>query len=331
MSIISTINPSIPSNQTHNAALGVGAGQRDLNLTLFSGEVLTQFLTKTVMRPNMRTRTISGSTSYQFPAIGGVGSAYHQPGDEIKGQAVNHGATTITVDDLLVSAVSVSKYEEMINHFEVRSEYTRQMGDEMAQAYDRKAFALALKAIEDGATGPIPELDDPAVKLQIGTTPTDADFIDAVFQMQQTFDERNIPDSDRILVTTPKRYYSLIQSGEILNQDYGNAGNGSQASGKVLKVAGLNITVSNNLAINNVNNVKRAGSVLTDYNVDGTAYEGLIMHKQALAAVHLQEIATESTGWRPQYQDTLLISKQANGMGVLRPDCLGGIVAEAAA
>lgn len=323
MSQISTINPAVPSNPTHDSALGGSAAQRDLNLTLFSGEVLSTFLTKTIMRDLIRSRTISGSTSYQFPAIGGVTAEYHQPGEEIVGQSVNHGATTITVDDLLVSSVFVSNYEEMINHFEVRSEYTRQMGDALAQSYDRKAFALALKALEDGATGPIAEMGA-ATTDEIPNAPTNAEFIDAVFASQQHFDETNIPTEDRVLITTPKRYYSLVQSGEILNQDFGNAGNGSQAEGTVLKVAGLRIRVSNNFAINNVNNVKRAGATLTDYNVDATLYEGLVMQRQALAAVHLQEIASESE-YQMNRQGTLMLSKMANGMGVLRPECLRGI------
>lgn len=321
MSQIDTTNVNVPSNITHDSASGSPA-QRDLNLTLFSGEVLSTFLTKTIMRDLIRSRTISGSTSYQFPAIGGVSAEYHQPGQRIKGQAVDHGATTITVDDLLVSSVFVANYEEMISHFEVRSEYTRQMGDALAQAYDRKAFALALKALEDGATGPISEMGAGS-NVQIGNSPTNKEFIDAVFAIQQSLDENNIPEEDRVLITNPARYYGLIQGGEILNRDYGNV-NGSQSEGEVLKVAGLPIRVSNNLSINNTNSVKRAGSVLTDYDVDATLYDGLVIQKQALAAVHLQDIASESE-YQMDRQGTLMLSKMANGMGVPRPECLRGI------
>lgn len=312
-----------------NTALGGGAGQRDLFLKKFSGEVLATFNTKTVAKQLIRTRSVSGQKSAQFPAIGKATAEYHQPGQVILGQEVDHGEVILNIDDLLISSVFMSNFLEAMRHFETRGEYARQMADSLAQRYDQKVFATALKAAFDGATGPIADMGA-ATKVDIGLTPTAADLVDALFAAQQAFDEADVPEMDRCAVVTPAVYYDLVKDGRILNQDYGNGSNGGQARPGSLTVAGLPLIVSNNLAKDwsqggaDDLDVVRAGAQVTDYDVNASAVKALVLQKQALGAVHLMDLAVESE-YQIERQGDLTVARMANGMGVLRTECIYAI------
>lgn len=297
--------------------------QRDILLTKFSGEVLASFNTKVVAKEYIRIRNVQGQKSAQFPAIGKASAGYHQPGDVIDGQTINHGETTINIDDLLVSPVFVSNFLQAMTHFETRGEYARQMADSLAQAYDTKVFALAVKACTTAmANAALPEFGS-AANETIGAAYATTAFVDAVYAMQANLDENDIPDNDRVLFVPPSVYYDLVNDGRFLNRDYGN-NNGSQSDASILKVAGLPLVKTNNLAKNHANTVKREGITDSRYDVDATKVKGLILQRQALGAVHLMDIATESE-YKIERQGDLMVSKMANGMGVLRPECLRAI------
>ena len=59
------------------------AGNEDLFLKVFSGEVLTTFEENNVMLPLTRVRTISSGKTAQFPVTGVASAVYHTPGDSI--------------------------------------------------------------------------------------------------------------------------------------------------------------------------------------------------------------------------------------------------------
>lgn len=303
-----------------NSALGGGAGQRDLFLKKFSGETLATFNTKTVAKNYIRVRNVRGQKSAQFPSIGRATADYHQPGEVIDGQSIKHGEKVVLIDDLLVSPVFVSNFLEAMTHFETRSEYARQMGDALAQAYDKKVFGLALKACVDGTASTVPDTTATASKINIGATPSVSDFVTAVYQAQATLDKNDIPENDRVIFVDPDTYYDLIDDGRFLNRDFGNA-NGSQANATILQIAGLPIIKTNNLNLNHVNSVEREGSVVTDYDADARTVKALILQRQALGAVHLMDISSEAE-YKIERQGTLMVSKMANGMDVLRPECL---------
>lgn len=308
-----------------NTALGGSATQRDLFLKKFSGEVLATFNTKVVAKPYIRIRNVSGQKSAQFPAIGKATASFHQPGEEIDGQAIAHGEKIINIDDLLVSAVFVSNFLEAMTHFETRGEYSRQMGDALAQHYDQKVFATAVKACADGATGPVAGMGA-ATRDAIGASPTIQNFVDAVYDAQAALDARDVPENDRVIFVDPATYYDLVNDGRFLNRDFGNT-NGSQSNADIMKIAGLPIIKTNNLAKDwsqggtNDLDVVRAGSQVTDYDVDSTSTKALILQRQALGAVHLMDVSSESE-YSVRHQGDLLVSKMANGMDVLRPECL---------
>lgn len=314
----------MPTFSSTNAGIPSGVGDSEgLFLKVFSGEVMTTFNNETVMKSRHRVRNITSGKSAQFAAIGKMSAGYHQPGEVILGQTANHGEKVIPIDDLLVADAFLSNYEEAKNHYEVRSEISAQMGQALAQTYDQHLFAIATKAAVNGTTGAVAEMG-PAVETKIGTTPTLATIIDAIYTAAANLDGKSIPKNDRSVFVTPSTYWALIQDGSFIDRDFGNEGNGSQANGNLMRVAGMEIVPSNNFALNFGTTTlvgSQAGSATTDYTIDGTASVALVMQKQALGSVHLMELATEAE-YMLERQGTLMVARQAVGHGVLRPECI---------
>lgn len=322
MTQFSSVNAGIPAGPTYNDAL---------HLKVFSGEVMVTFNRETVLKSRIRVRNISSGSSAQFPAIGKGKAGYHTPGDLILGQSVEHSERVIQINDLLVTSRFISNWEEAVNHYDVRSEYSRAMGDELAQEYDRHLFAIAAKAARDEATGAVAGMGA-ASKDLIGTAPTLAAVIDAIYDGAAAFDKRNLPKAGRTVYVTPDVYWDLIKDGSFLNRDFGNQ-NGSQADGSIMKVAGFEVVPTNNLGVDfsadaNMVKVKRNGVVDTAFNVNNTSCIALMVHAQALGAVHLMGVATESK-WMTERQGTLVLSRMSAGYGVLREEGIHGIFAEA--
>ncbi|WP_319413854.1 phage capsid protein [uncultured Cohaesibacter sp.] len=315
-----------------NAGIVAGPSHSDgLYLKTFSGEVLKSYNTKTKLKGRIRERTIKHGKSYQFPALGKAAAEYHKPGNVILGQDMNHGEKVIYVDDPLIASHFVSNFEEAMNHYETRSELAVQAGDALAQAYDQHGFAIATKAAVNGTAGAVAEMG-PATEAKIGTAPTLSNIVDSIYNSAAYFDSTNVPENERVVFTTPDIYWDLIQDGSFLHRDFGNEGNGSQARGTIMRVAGMEIVSTNNLNLNfGVDTLvgRRAGADVSDYTVDGSATVALIMQKQALGAVKLMSLATEKD-YQVNRQGTLMVTRMATGMGVLRPDAIRLISAKAA-
>src|SRR5690625_2023932 len=312
-----------------NAALPAGPTYADnLHLKVWSGEVLKTFNTQTVLKSRVRVRTITSGSAVQVPDIGKVSAAYHTPGQVILGQAVNHGGAAIKIDDLLIADTFVSNWEEAVNHYEVRSEYTLQMGDSLAQAYDQHLFAIAAKAARSGSTGPVPEMG-PATMTKLGATPSMADITYGIYTSAAALDEKDVPKDGRTIFVTPSLYWDLIQDGSFLDRDFGNV-NGSQSGGSIMRVAGFEVVPSNNFALNFGEDSiegKRGGTTHAEYTVDNSTAVAMVMQRQALGSVHLMDLATEKD-YQVERQGTLVISRMATGHGVLRPECIDLLVAE---
>jgi hypothetical protein len=308
-------------------ALGTGDA-RALFLKVFSGEVLTTFNTKVLMKDKTRVRNLTSGKSAQFPAIGKTSATYHVPGTEITGKTIQQDEKVITIDDLLISDTFIARIDEAMSQFEVRSEYSKQMGDALAQTYDRNLFSLAVKAARDPAglgKGAVGQGD--SVSVHIGATPTVQAIIDAAFAQAARFDKLNLPEENRYLFVDPDTYYALVNSDKLLNMWYNPGNNGSFSDGKVKTVAGFAITKTNNLRVDHT-----ASTAYPDYNskyaVDADDTVGLFYQPTALGTVKLLDLASEME-YDIRRQGTLMVSKMAVGHGVLRPEGIAEIRAAA--
>lgn len=319
--------------------------KRAIFMKQFSGEVLTSFEEKNIAMPLHRVRTIKNGKSAQFPSIGTIGAGYHTAGQTILGDTVNHGEITVTVDDLLVSSAFVPKIDEAMQHYEVRSTYSKEMGNALANAADKNVFStIYSSAINTGSAGGDQagywtngQFDSGTAGLLDINTPASAgtgfdgqNIVDGVFSALQKFDENDV-GGEKYLVLTPSAYYKLfgVQANTIvntaINRDAG--GNGSIASGTVPTIGGVKVLMSNHLPVQNnaiTNGVNEndgtadsSGTSETDYSGNNTNLVGLMFTKDAAATVKLLDLGVESE-YQIERQGTLMVAKYAMGHNVLR-------------
>jgi len=285
-----------------------------LFLKVFSGEVLSSFNAKTVMADKTRVRNITSGKSASFPGMGRITASYHTPGAEIVGKKVNHGEKVVTIDDLLISDSFIANIDEAKNHYEVRSEYSTQMGQALAQTFDRNLLSLAVKTARAGETGAVAEMGA-AVSTNLGSlTPTIQNIVDALYAEAAAMDDLFLPAEARFVIVTPTVFYGLVQNDKLVDRDYNN-GNGSYADGTVMKVAGMSIVKSSNLAVNHVTDTVDFG---TKYQVNASDTSALVFQRGALATVKLLDMASESE-YDIRRQGTLMVCKMAVGHGAVNP------------
>lgn len=237
---------------------------RDLFLKLYAGEVLTSFEAKNIMMPLVRTRTITKGKSASFPMLGRTTAEYHTPGNEITGGKIRASERIVTIDDLLISSQFIANIDEAINHYDVRSTYSKEAGIALATEADKNILRTAIKgALATNATRAAALVQDYKAfteedftdNITIGTTAGDATdpakIAKAIFDARKEMDKKNVPyDSGAVVVLPPDQYYALLDVTDgnklvYMNRDFG--GNGSIASGVVPSIAGMPVVMSNHL------------------------------------------------------------------------------------
>ena len=284
-----------------------------LFLKVFSGEVITAFETANSTLDKHMVRTISSGKSAQFPVTGKATASYHTIGNEITGGTLTHNERVISIMDLLIAPVFIARIEEAMNHYDVRSIYSSELGRALANQMDKHVYQAMLLASRASAASP----------QAAGQQETDADFATnaasaaaTIFSAAGKLDALDIPADDRYCAVAPATYYNLIQGTTVINRDWG--GSGSYSDGKVLKVAGINIVPTNNLPSSNINSGVAQGS---DASLAGDFSNtvGLVWHKSCAGTVKLLDLSTEME-YDMRRQGTLMVAKYAMGHGILRPE-----------
>ncbi len=301
-----------------------------LFLKVFSGEVLTAFTRNNIFNEQLHSvRTITSGKSAQFPVLGTATASFHTPGNLLTGgNQIRHGERVISIDDLLIADVFVSRLEELKNHYDIRASYADELGKALAKTYDSNVAKMIAQASRASSTltGIAGGL---TLTLANGNTAsadvTGDEIAAAIYDIAQAFDERDIPPTDRFCVLPPAEYYKLAESAtRTVDVDFNPGGNGSFASGKIQQVAGIPIMMSNNVP---QTNRSAASGENNAYNGDDSKTIGLVFHKSAVGTVKLMDMTTEITGsdYATMYQGTLMVAKYALGHGILRPECAATI------
>jgi hypothetical protein len=302
-------NDSTPANMTE---------ERELQLKVYAGEVVTAFEKHTVMLDKHNVRTIKSGKSAQFPVIGRMPDAeYHTPGAEILGQDILHGERVILIDRLLISHIFIDNLDEIMTHFDVRSQYTDMQGRKLAETFDNHVMREAMLGAAASAT--VSTLDG-------GYQTTDANFDhgtaatmftaweDAIFETAENFDNKFVP-KERFLVIKPAVYNNLLRTVQssgfsAINRDYD--GQGSYADGKIIRIGGIDLIGTPMLP--------QADYSGEDFHaINSLLIDGLAFGVDAVATVKLLDLGMESI-YDGRRQGTLLIAKYAMGHGYLRPE-----------
>ena len=308
-----------------------------LFLKVFSGEVLTAFSENNIFNESLHSvRTISNGKSAQFPVLGTATAAYHTVGTPLVGaNQIKANEKIISIDDLLISQAFITNLDELKNHYDVRATYASELGKALARTYDQnvaKVIANASRAsatLSGGNGGTV-------LTLASGNTAsanvTGDELAAAIYDIAQTFDERDIPPTDRFVVLPPAEYYKLPESAtRTIDTDFNPGGNGSFASGRVQQIAGMPVIMSNNISQENKppggSDANELGGSNNTYAGDDSKTIGLVFHKSAVGTVKLMDMTTEISGsdYGIMYQGTLMVAKYALGHGILRPEAAATI------
>ena len=292
-----------------NGATGSYAEDNALFLKVFAGEVMTAFDETNIFKGRHFERTITEGKSASFPATWKATARYHTPGTAVLGSnQILHNERIISIDDLLLADVFVYELDELKNHYDIRGIYSHQLGEALAKEYDTRLARLAILAARASATV---TGGNGGSQLKNTSMHTDADVLaTALFTAAQTFDEKDVPESDRVCILRPAQYYLMAQNVKLINQDWGGAG--AYSDGKILRVAGIDIMKSNHLPNDNYAGVTGENNT---YLGDFRDSVGVIFNKMAIGTVKLMDLATEMTGhdFYVMYQGTLLVAKYAMG------------------
>ena len=231
---------------------------RALYLKLFSGEMFKGFQNNTIARDLIMKRTLKNGKSLQFIYTGRTKSEFHTPGRSILGNddgAPPVAEKTITVDDLLISSAFVYNLDEVLSHYDLRSEISRKIGYALAEKYDRLAF----RAIARGArqASPITKsgfVEPGGTQIRVGTTANDSDaysssaLVSAFYDAAAAMDEKGVTSDGRVAVLNPRQYYELIQavgSNGLVNRDA--QGTALQSGNGIIEIAGIKVYKSMNI------------------------------------------------------------------------------------
>ena len=323
-----------------------GAGKLDKNREMFlrlgSSEVLDAFMINTVFKGKTRERNIRGGKSVDFPITGRMLAAYHQPGKPITGDGNDPSdlnKRTIELDALMIADTAIYEVDELMNFYDVRQIYTRELGRALAVEYDKRVARLVFAAANNsteplakdppnaGRTGTAIDLDDTAADFDAKTRQERGDeLVEAIFDARVEFEKKDVPIDNMYAVFTPDDYYSITQSSRAINVDFNGGGsNGTIAQGETARIAGIPLFSSNHVDQADYTNV--AGDVNPDYEQDLSKCRGLIFHRDAVGVVSLLSPSLQLTGseYRVQYQSDLMVARQSLGMGVLRAECAAQI------
>ena len=328
----STPTPFGSINSTPQLALSQGyqpgnsTGKYATYLKLFSGELFKAYQSACIAKGTVQNRTLKNGKSMQFIFTGRMQADYHVPGTPILGSGDPPVAEkTILMDDLLISSAFVYDLDETLAHYSLRSEISKKIGFALAEAYDKKVFrtiALAAREAHPVTAAPGPEPGGSVIKLGAGNQFNAQALVDSFFEAASILDEKNIPQSGRHAVLSPRQYYALISQvdSNILNRDYGST-QGSMNSGDGLyEIAGISIKRSNNLPFM-AGSVARVDGENNDYSGDFSNHCGLIYMKDAAGVVEGigPSVQTTSGDVSVMYQGDIIVGRLAMGVGTLNP------------
>ena len=294
---------------------GAGGAQA-LFLDIFGGEVLTAFERSLVMRDKHMTRSITEGRSARFPATFKVGTRYHTPGEQILGQVIQHNEVTISIDDILIADTFIANIDEAMNHYDVRSIYSNEIGLALAEAYDRnvsRVIGLAARTTQELFVG-----DGAGATLTNAAFNTTASTLfSGISQAKQTLEEKDVPVGTQPVYALfrPAQWYLMARSDTAINKD---TGQGSLAQSVLTTVDGVQILKSNATPFGA--NESATASLPTKYRANWTNTRGLVWVPMAAATVSLMDVQMESQ-YDMRRQGTLMLGKYLVGHGPLRAKC----------
>lgn len=289
-----------------------GSDALELFLREFGELVLQAYEETNKFEKHCFQKGISKGKSETFPVIGRKRDAFeHVPGSLITGGEIEHNEVEISLDPILVDAVFVAEIDELMNHYDVRAPYARQLGESLAVTYDRRAAIMHLLAARNTVApytgGPVGDVID------VNNMATDtAVMIAALFTAAEHIVSNDISGMGIRAFFRPRQYFLLAQAQNLDSVQW--TGTANIAEGTVKRIAGIDLDWSNHIPSTNITtgNTKYRGNFIRTHGIVSTPMAVGSLNRRGLRVVH-----------KPQEDRLghLMIASRANGMGLLRPEC----------
>lgn len=307
---------STPSRPGQNQLAG---DVQALFLDLFGGEVLTAFETKVMLRDKHQVKQLSGGKSFRFPAVWRTNASYHTPGTEILGNQIPHTEIVITPDDKAIAHTFIADIDEVMNHFDIRAPYSKELGEALARLFDANVLRTILLASRGAAlfTG-----DQGGTKLTNAAFATTANtIIDGLSLAKETMDTKDVPvDSMPVYaMLKPTQWYIVARSDKNLNRDF-NGGDATIRKMGLTTIDDINVLKSNIASgVYGVDDTANA-DIPAAYRASYANSIGAVWTPMAACSAMVQDLSFQVD---PQVskQGTLLLSRLMVGTRKLRTKC----------
>jgi hypothetical protein len=154
-------------------------------------------------------------------------------------------------------------------------------------------------------------------------------MIDAIFAAAKELDANYVPSEGRKCFMRLEEYYKLANATNAVNVDFSGGANGGVASGKVARIAGIELVPVPHFVSGNVTATTEKGSATNGGSfpqaVNLSNFVALVSHPSAVGTVKLMDLAVEKE-YDIRRQGTLMVAKYSMGHGVLRPEAAVGIL-----
>ncbi|WP_085589352.1 phage capsid protein [Pseudomonas sp. B14(2017)] len=327
---------------------GKGSTSTDLLggfLKVFGGEALAAFARRAVVVTRHMVRTIQNGKSASFPVMGRTKGYYLKAGENLddKRGDIKHTEKVIAIDGLLATDVLIYDIEDAMNHYDVRSEYSSQIGEALAIAADGAVLAeiANLNNLPSTSNENIEGLGSPTIQ-SIGSQSALSDqaalgtaIIKALTTARADFTQKYVPTGDRTFYTKPE-YYSAILAALMPNAANYQALINPE-TGAIRNVMGWEILEVPHLTVGGAGddrdgtNQKHAFPATSSSTVPVALDNvvGLLSHRTAVGTVKLRDMALERDR-RTSLQADQIVGKYAMGHGGLRPEAVGAVVFDVA-
>lgn len=275
--------------------------------------------------------------SAQFPVFGRAAAAYLRAGanlDDLR-QNIPHGEKIIEIDGLLTSDVMIFDLDDAMAHFDVRAEYTKQIGEALALKRDGAVLAEIGKLVVSDAEN-LTGLGKGAIEstalaaADIGETEVmGAAIFKQLLKIKTALSNNYVPESERTVYIRPVALNALIANKDVLNKLYGASI--TIADNKAPRLLGFDLVECPHLTMGGAdatNAVQGTGHVFPVAYKDTCMF--LVAHRSSVGTLTLKNLQIEHAR-RANFQADQIIAKYSMGHGGLRPEaCFMGVITQSA-
>ncbi len=272
-------------------------------------------------------RTLSGGLkSARFPKVWKATGEYHTPGQELLGNDIDTGEVTVTVDDILVAHVAISDLDDILTHFDVRSQFSTELGRALARIYDKNIARSLILAARTAAAGPFPGGISQVDAACVNTGVIDGKaWIDRIRLCNAAMFANDIPEGAPRYLAVNYAVFDAIKYAKdsngnylVLNRDFSHPGAGGiSGRAETMEIDGVTIVKTRNLPTTNETG---DGTVYTKYRANYSTTTGIFWSPMAVATLKLMDVNLEKTRDVRRLED-FMVAKMLVGHGTLRPEC----------